>query len=118
MQYWLFVSANATIEGADALRLAGDGTSSFDLGTLASPGNNTLTATATRVRVSVAANVTVTAVGNTWAANVQGADARGKYTTASSVCNNLNPCDVTSGTGLNYTFTNAGANAKLRLARQ
>jgi biopolymer transport protein ExbD len=109
---------NATIKGADALRLAGDGTSSFDLGTLAAPGNNTLTATSTRVRVSVAANVTVSAVGNTWAASVQGADAQGKYTTASSACNGANPCDVTSGTGLNYTFTNAGAGAKLRLAQQ
>jgi hypothetical protein len=109
---------NATIKGADALRLAGDGTSSFDLGTLAAPGNNTLTATSTRVRVSVAANVTVSAVGNTWAANVQGADAQGKYTTASSACNGANPCDVTGGTGLNYTFFNAGAGAKLRLAQQ
>lgn len=109
---------NATIAGADALRLAGDGTSSFDLGTLAAPGNNTLAATSTRVRVSVAANVTVSAVGNTWGANLQGADAQGKYTTASSACGGANPCDVTLGSGLNYTFFNAGAGAKLRLAQQ
>ncbi len=117
MPYTLTVR-NATIAGSDALRLAGDGTSSFDLGTLAAPGNNTLTATSTRVRVSVAANVLVSAVGNTWAASVQGADSAGKYTTASSACNGANPCDVTLGSGLNYTFTNAGAGAKLRLAQQ
>jgi hypothetical protein len=57
-------------------------------------------------------------VGNTWKANEQGADGNGAYSTASSVCGNANPCDVTSGSGANFTFFNAGAGVKLRLADQ
>jgi hypothetical protein len=55
-------------------------------------------------------------VGNTWKPNVQGANAAGAYTAASSVCNGANPCDVTAGTGGNFTFQGAGAGAALRLA--
>ncbi len=62
--------------------------------------------------------MTVQAVGNTWTANLQGADANGRYGVASSVCGSQNPCDVSAGTGLNFSFVGAGAGAKLRLAQQ
>lgn len=107
---------NSTVKGTGAgVVLQGDGTSAFDLGTAAAPGGNTLQA-ATAVRVSTAAGVLATAVGNTWKPNVQGANAAGAYTAASSVCNGANPCDVTAGTGGNFTFQGAGAGAALRLA--
>jgi hypothetical protein len=104
--------------GIFGLRLEGDGSAGFDLGTLASPGGNTVRGASTGLRLTTAAGVTVQAVGNTWIANTQGADASGKYSPASSVCGNSNPCDVTTGSGLNYTFAGAGAGAKLRLAQQ
>jgi len=109
------VAFDATFNG---VRLEGDATSSFDLGTLASSGGNTIKGATTGLRLTTAAGVTVQAVGNTWSANVQGADASGKYAITSSVCGNANPCEVTAGTGPNYTFAGAGAGAKLRLAQQ
>jgi hypothetical protein len=110
---------NATLSGSDALVLQGDDGAGFEainLGTQSDPGGNTIIGTTTGVRVSVEADVTVYAVGNTWKANTQGADANGHYSSASSVCGGANPCDATSGSGANFTFTNAGAGAALRLA--
>ncbi|MEW6682983.1 MAG: Ig-like domain-containing protein [Nitrospirota bacterium] len=117
---YTLTARNAALSGSDALVLQGDagGTEPLNLGTQSSPGGNTILGTTTGVRVSVEANVTVHAVGNTWAPNVQGADAAGHYSTASSVCAGANPCDVTSGSGTNYTFFNAGTGATLRLAHQ
>jgi hypothetical protein len=115
--YALALRDSTVSAGIDALWLQGDATSVFVLGTTASGGNNTLLGgTGTGMRMGVAAGVSVNAVGNTWKANVQGANAAGQYTTAASVCNGADPCDVSSGSGANYTFTNAGAGATLRLA--
>lgn len=108
-----------TLSGNDALVLQGNAAnpSAFDLGKQSEPGGNTITTTTgTGVQVSVEANVTVYAVGNTWKANVQGADGAGHYSLASGVCAGANPCDVLAGSGANYTFNNAGAGAALRLA--
>ena len=62
-----------------------DGTQSvggltFDLGTAADPGGNTFTGNALAgLRSVAAAGDSVNAVGNTWIANQQGADANGRY---------------------------------------
>jgi hypothetical protein len=104
------IGANTT----EAIWIHGDAESIFDLGSAAHPGNNILGASTTRLRISVAAGVTVRAVGNTWLGNAQGADAAGHYSTA--LCGGTSPCDVTNGTGFNYTFDGAGTGAALRLA--
>jgi hypothetical protein len=90
----------------------------LDLGTKESPGGNTILGTATGMRISTDADVMIYAVGNTWKANELGADGNGAYSTASSVCGGANPCDITSGSGANFTFFNAGVGVKLRLAAQ
>lgn len=55
----------------------------FDLGTSASPGGNTFVGnTGPGLNSVVDAGVTVHAVGNTWKASTQGADANGRYSTA------------------------------------
>lgn len=106
---------NTAVTGSGAgVVLEGSAASVFDLGTAALPGGNTLQA-APGLRLTTAAGVLTTAVGNTWNANVQGAGAGGAYTPASSVCAGANPCDVTAGSGLNFTFQAAGAGAALRL---
>lgn len=116
--YQLLLRGTALQSAGDGVVLQGDAASSFDLGTSASPGGNTFAGIGGShgVRVSVAAGVTVLASGNTWSANVQGASGAGQYSTASSVCNGTNPCEVTSGLGANFGFVGAGAGAKLRLA--
>ncbi len=89
--------------------LAGDAGSSWDFGTLAEPGDNRFDATTTSLLLSSAASATVSAIGNTWAPNVQSADADGHYvaTGAGGVL------EVTSGSGQNY---DDAAGATLRLA--
>lgn len=93
--------------------LAGDAASVFDLGTAADPGANTIQAlTGGRgVAVNTNAAVTVNAVGNTWKANVQGANNAGLYVLGTAPCT-ANSCSVSTGGGANYTVT-TGA---LRLA--
>ena len=54
---------------------------SIDLGTASDPGGNTLLNNVFR-NLQVKANATLTAVGNTWNANIQGADAQGRYAAA------------------------------------
>jgi hypothetical protein len=86
--------------------LAGAAGSSFDLGTAAQAGGNTLlglNASKPALRVAAAASVTVNAVGNTWTANQQGANASGQYG---------GTLVVTSGSGQNYGVTSGS----LRLA--
>lgn len=88
-----------------ALVLGGAAGSSFDLGTAASPGNNTFTNNPTySLHLKVPAGVTVQAAGNTWAPGIQGSDANGRYTAASPTCSEI-PCEVVSGSGLNYFVT-------------
>lgn len=89
--------------------LGGASGSSWDFGTLASPGSNTLTAATSALVLSLGAGATVSAVGNTWTPDVQGADSSGTYAAngAGAVL------EVTSGSGQNYDDT---AGATLRLA--
>ena len=51
---------------------------SIDLGTASNPGGNTLRDNIFR-NLNVKGNTTLTAVGNTWNPNLQGADAQGRY---------------------------------------
>lgn len=116
--YELQVSGSAISGGTDAVWLGGDATSVFDFGDPSSiynsAGGNTFSGGTAGLRLSVAAGVVVRAIGNTWAPNVQGADAAGHYSNA--VCNGASPCEVSQGNGPNYLFANAGAGARLRLA--
>ena len=84
-------------------------TRTCDLGTAASPGSNVFANAAINLRIERAA--TVTAVGNTWAASQQGADAQGRYAVppGQSVLEAVGP--VT--TGPNYLLVTG---ARLRLA--
>jgi hypothetical protein len=106
----------AATAGNSGLTLAGNASSTFDLGTAADPGGNTITgnttsAATTGIDVKVEASVTVTAVGNTFAPNVQGANASGHYVIGISPCGPTS-CDVKTGAGVNYRVTTG----KLRLA--
>jgi hypothetical protein len=112
---------SVTNNEAFGVSLAGDAASSFDLGTLASAGNNTFSSnTAPNLRVQVAAAKVVHAVGNIWTASAQGAEAAGTYTVSGAHCANANPCDfkTSAGTTTNYAFVSAGTDATLRLAQQ
>lgn len=117
-KYDLQVSGSSITATTDAVWLGGDAASAFDFGDpgglYTSDGGNTFSGGTTGLRVSVAAGVVVKASNNTWKANVQGADASGQYTNAA--CGGASPCEVTAGSGGNYTFTSAGAGARLRLA--
>lgn len=98
--------ANANVENNSGLFLAGDATSTFDLGTAASPGqnmfvNNSSGVNSANVTVKVDPAVVVSSVGNQFEANVQGANAMGRYVLGAAPCG-ASTCDVTSGTGTNY----------------
>jgi hypothetical protein len=100
---------NTKIGGANyGVTVFCDATSTVDLGTLASPGSNTFSAKTSNLR-AVGAGPVIDAIGNTWAASVQGADIAGKYQ-AQGVGAVL---EVTGGSGPNY---NLGA-SKARLAQ-
>lgn len=65
--------------GDDAIRIASPSTI-LDLGTMIDPGNNLMSAIpANAAAVNLAAAISGSAVGNTWMANEQGADAAGRY---------------------------------------
>jgi len=83
--------------------------SSWDFGTLASPGSNTLTASMTALVVSLGGGATVSAVGNTWTPDVQGAGPAGEYAASGAGA----VLEVTSGSGQNY---DDASGATLRLA--
>lgn len=89
--------------------LDGDAASTWDFGTLADPGLNTLTATTTALDVQSSAITSVSAVGNRWTPSVQNADGTGQYVPASSP----GVLEVTSGSGQNYSDA---AGATIRLA--
>ena len=75
------IAAGIGGSASDAMRIDGTPSSTYDFGTLASPGGNTIIGTSVNtigLRVMMSA-VTVQAVGNTWSPNIQGADAQGKY---------------------------------------
>lgn len=109
--------SNASSSANSGLTMAGSAASVFDLGTAASPGNNliqgnTSSAQTSGLNVDVAAGVTVNAVGNTFAPNVQGANAQGKYQIGTAPCS-ASSCNLTSGAGANYRVTGG----TLRLAQ-
>jgi len=109
--------SNASSSDNSGVTMAGSAASVFDLGTAASPGTNlivgnTSSAQTSGLNVGVAAGVTVSAVGNTFAPNVQGANAQGKYQLGTSPCS-ASSCNLTSGTGANYRITSG----TLRLAQ-
>lgn len=116
--YDVQVSGSAITATTDAVWLGGDAASEFDFGDpgglYTSDGGNTFSGGTTGLRVSVAVGVVVKASNNTWKASVQGANASGQYTNAA--CGGASPCEVTAGSGGNYTFSSAGAGARLRLA--
>ena len=72
----------------------------LDLGTVASPGANTFTGNTTSgLQLGIPAGQTATAVGNTWNAGLQSADAAGHYTAGTSVAG--------PASGGNYQLLNA-----------
>jgi hypothetical protein len=109
--------SNASSSSNSGVTMAGNVSSVFDIGTAASPGNNSIqgntsSAQTSGLNVDVAAGVTVSAVGNTFAPNVQGANAQGKYQLGTAPCG-ASSCDLTSGAGANYRVTGG----TLRLAQ-
>ncbi|MDP3610986.1 MAG: hypothetical protein Q8R98_03970, partial [Rubrivivax sp.] len=80
------------------LVLAGSATSTWNLGGFDGNGDNTLlgSASSPALRVAVAAGVRVLAVGNTWSASEQGANAGGRYT---------GELLVSTGSGTNYAVS-------------
>lgn len=100
---------NTNIADNSGITLAGTAASSYDLGTLASPGGNVFTGNTTGsqtsgINVRAAAGVTVHAAGNTFIAGTQGANGAGKYVLGSAPCT-ASICNVTSGAGANYRVT-------------
>jgi hypothetical protein len=64
------------------VNIAGQAGSSYDLGTLADPGLNTFLGngvSGAALTIQSPAGITVAAIGNVWAPNLQGADPTGKY---------------------------------------
>ena len=111
---------NTTATGGQysGVGLTADSNNTFDFGTLDSPGNNvfrnnnlSLQPDAANFSFYLSAGVVVKAVGNTWDANQQGADADGHY----SVGTDLTALLVSSGTGPNY-ISNTGNAGQLLLA--
>jgi hypothetical protein len=110
-------NGNNSGDSNSGITLGGGAGSAFDLGTGVSPGGNTITGNTTStmttgINVTVATGVTVNAVGNTFIASTQGANATGQYVLGTAPCQPAS-CVVTSGTGANYRVT-SGA---LRLAQ-
>lgn len=110
-------NGNNNVDTNSGITAGGGAGSVFDLGTGASPGGNTITGNTTGnqttgINVKAAAGVTVNAVGNTFMANTQGANAAGQYALGTAPCQPAS-CLVTAGTGANYRVT-TGA---LRLAQ-
>jgi hypothetical protein len=108
--------ANVVNNGQSGLYVTGAADSSLDLGTLADPGGNTFTGNNTSntsgeagVRIALT-DTLVPAVGNTWIASQQDADASGKYSATGGGA----VLDVTTGTGPNYAIS---AGTTLRLAQ-
>jgi hypothetical protein len=91
---------------------------SFDFGTATSPGNNTFTSNNTAASsasanfvFTVPAGMIVQAVGNTWEANQQGADASGHYSPPAPGT----PLDLALGSGPNVLSGNTNSGV-IRLA--
>lgn len=98
-------NATCTRPSCFTVWLEGSATSSFDLGSAVRPGGNSFVAASagTGVVVNTNAAVTVSAVGNTWAPGVQGADASGLYKFGTAPCS-ANSCIVSTGSGQNFVW--------------
>jgi len=94
---------------AEALRIQSAAGSTTDLGTMAQPGGNTFQATTTSLTALTALGTFISAVGNTWLPNEQGADASGHYTAAPGTSLEVS---TPGETGHNYS-TNYGATIRL-----
>ena len=102
-------TGNTNTADNSGITLAGTAASSYDLGTLASPGGNVFTGNTTGnqtggINVRVAPGVVVSAAGNTFIAGTQGANGAGKYVLGSAPCS-ASTCNLTSGAGANYRVT-------------
>jgi hypothetical protein len=100
-------NASGFATGNHGVTLRCDDSSTFDLGTEGQPGNNTFTqgdlpAATSNLFVEVDPGVVVTAVGNTFNADEQGADQGGRYHVGVPPCPVAVYCDLTSGAGVNY----------------
>jgi hypothetical protein len=101
---------NATITGNGWHGLDINGTGTCDLGTAASPGNNVISGNGAAYAGLNAQRTGITAVGNTWNASAQGADAQGKYALADGgTLEATGPVAV----GSNYRIPIAGHKLKL-----
>lgn len=99
-----------------AVEVQATATSLVDFGTLAEPGGNTIVGKNPQspgLRLHSSLGGTVHAVGNTWVAGQQGADAAGQYAVLTG---NLLEIGGPAATGINYGVTNAGS--LLRLAEK
>lgn len=97
---------NGTSFSGAAIFLRGSAISKFDFGTKASPGANVFEGNRHpgSLKESSPAGVTVLASGNTWNKSDQSTDADGHYVLGATPCS-ATTCDVTTGTGTNYTVT-------------
>ena len=100
------LGGNSNQPSNSGITMAGSAASSFDLGTLVSPGGNVFGGNSTGnlttgINVEVATGVVVSAVGNTFAPNIQQADAQGKYKLGTAPCG-ASTCNLTTGSGTNY----------------
>ncbi|MFO0751257.1 MAG: DUF1565 domain-containing protein [Myxococcota bacterium] len=107
------VVGNPNIDRNDnsGIVLKGAAGSSFDLGTAADPGLNTIRdntqGAATASLWLNSAGVIAYASGNTWDASVQGTDAAGHFVLGTAPCGASAPCDAVSGGGTVFRV-NAG----------
>ncbi len=84
----------------NALAFAGTAASTLDLGTAASLGASTFSGVpGGSSALSLTALVNATAIGNTWMPNVQGADATGKYLSATTLTGAASGLNVTEPSG-------------------
>jgi hypothetical protein len=103
-----FKMRNSTLSNNAAQGLCVEGqVPAADLGTTGDPGGNTFTGNATTGLTFIVSNTvtpqTMNAVGNTWAANQQGADANGHYSVAPGYVPVLK---AGPATGVNFTIGN------------
>lgn len=105
------LGGNSNQPGNSGITMSGSASSGYDLGNSLSPGGNifggnTTGSETSGLNVGVAPGLTVRAVGNTFIAGTQGANAQGKYQVGTAPCG-PSSCDVTStgSGGANFRIT-------------
>lgn len=97
------------------LSIAGNLEGTFDLGSVADPGNNLLMGNATATNgganlvIAGAPPVVILAVGNTWDASVQGANSEGRYSVSGAGAT----LEVSAGMGPNYRVLSGSSRIRL-----